>query len=100
MPTPSPAHPTSNAHVNRLSFQGRWTRPLIALTLLIAAAAFFFGAGATSQRPNGANTGPGAGAVSNILVGGCLVCVLALIAFGVATLLLNRRARRSSDNIS
>lgn len=96
MPTSSPAH----AHVNRPSFQGRWTRPLIALTLLIAATAFFVGAGATSQRLNGANTGPGAGAVSNILFGGCLVCVLALIAFGIATLLVNRRVRRSSDDIS
>lgn len=72
------------------------TRSLIAAGLLVAAAIFFFAAGATSQRPNGANTGPGAGALSNILFGGCLVCVLALIVFGVVTLVQSRRTGHSS----
>ncbi len=73
------------------------TRSLIAAGLLVAAAVFFFAAGATSQRPNGANTGPGAGALSNILFGGCVTCVLALIVFGVVTLVQSRRSRPTSQ---
>jgi hypothetical protein len=75
------------------------TRSLIAAALLVGAAGFFFAAGATSQRPNGANTGPGAGALSNILFGGCLACVLALVVFGVATVVHSRRIGRSSDQL-
>ena len=75
-----------------------FTRSLIAAGLLVAAAICFFAAGATSQRPNGANTGPGAGALSNILFGGCLASVLALIVFGVATLIQSRRSGHSSGD--
>jgi hypothetical protein len=100
MPKTSPALSTSTAQVEKLSFQRRWIRPLIALALLVAATAFFFAAGATSQRPNGANTGSGAGAVSNILFGGCVVCVLGLIVLGVATLIHNRRVRRRARQIA
>jgi hypothetical protein len=73
------------------------TRSLIAAGLLVAAAIFFFAAGATSQRANGANTGPGAGALSNILFGGCLASVLALIVFGVVTLVQSRMSHSSGD---
>jgi hypothetical protein len=94
MSTTSPANSTPAAHSTKRSLAPRRSRALIALVLLLGAVAFFFGAGATSQRPNGANTGSGAGAVSNALFGGCVVCVLALLALAAVTVIQSRRGRR------
>jgi len=67
----------------------RW----IMLALVVVEVALFFAAGATSDRANGANTGPGAGAVSNSLFGVFVAGLLALIVLAVFALVQRRRSR-------
>lgn len=66
----------------------RW----IMLSLAVVEVALFFAAGATSERANGANSGPGAGAVSNSLFGVFAAGLLVLIGLAVFALVQRRRS--------